>query len=284
MPQAAQSSPPITFLDQLRGGLSPVQFKKAISDISEGWQRRELWGTMALHDIRQRYRRSVLGPFWITISMGVMIGALGLLYSTIFKQETSQYMPFLAAGFVVWGAISGMILEGSQVFAGAEGLIRQLPAPLSIHVYRVISSNLIIFAHNIWIFFIVALWYGATPQWTMLLAVPGLFFLILNGFWMALLLGLLSARFRDIPLVVASVVQVLFFITPVMWMPAMLPGRALILHANPFYHLIEVVRQPMLGHMPSAEHWIAVVLVTLVGWALALAFYGAYRWRLAYWV
>jgi ABC-2 type transport system permease protein/lipopolysaccharide transport system permease protein len=239
---------------------------------------------MGLHDIRQRYRRSIIGPFWITLSMGIMVGALGLLYGTIFKQDMHDYLPFLAAGFIFWGLISSMITDGTRVFIGAEGLIRQLPAPLSVHVYRLLWSNLITFAHNVAIFVVVALWYGINPGWNVLLVLPALGLLFLNGFWLALLLGLLSARFRDIPLVVASVVQVVFFVTPVIWKANMLPGRALILDLNPFYHLIEVLRAPLLGHVPAVENSLAVIVVTLVGWAVALWFFSAYRWRLAYWV
>jgi ABC-2 type transport system permease protein/lipopolysaccharide transport system permease protein len=239
---------------------------------------------MGLHDIRQRYRRSIIGPFWITLSMGIMVGSLGLLYGTIFKQDMHDYLPFLAAGFILWGLISALITDGTRVFVGAEGLIRQLPAPLSVHVYRLLWSNLITFAHNAGIFVVVALWYGLNPGWTALLALPALGLLLLNGFWMALLLGLLSARFRDIPLVVANVVQVMFFITPVIWKPDMLPDRSFVLDLNPFYHLIEILRAPLLGQVPTAENWLAVGALTLVGWVVTLWFYSTYRWRLAYWV
>jgi len=261
-----------------------ARLSKALSDIAGGWRRRELWKLMALQDIRQRYHRSVIGPFWITLSMGVMIGVIGLLYGTIFKQDMRDYMPFLAAGFILWSLISSLIIDGTRVFTGVEGLIRQLPAPLTIYVYRLLWSNLITFAHNALIFVLVCLWYGLNPGWTALLVLPALLVLLLNGFWIALMLGLLSARFRDIPLVVASVVQVLFFITPIIWKPDMLPGRAPMLDLNPFHHLIEILRAPLLGQVPTLENWVAVVVITVVGWAVALWFFSAYRWRLAYWV
>jgi ABC-2 type transport system permease protein len=280
----AEPQPPVTTANQSRSSLKGAQLRRALADIADGWARRTLWGTMGLHDIRQRYRRSVIGPFWITLSMGVMVGALGLLYGTIFKQDMHEYLPFIAAGFILWGLIANLILDGTRAFIGAEGLIRQLPAPLSVHVYRVLWSNLITFAHNAWIFVLVALWYGFNPGWTALLALPALLLLMLNGFWMALLLGLLSARFRDIPLVVANVVQVMFFITPVIWKPNMLPGRAIILDLNPFHHLLEILRAPLLGRVPTLDNWAAVLLITLVGWAVALWFFSTYRWRLAYWV
>jgi ABC-2 type transport system permease protein/lipopolysaccharide transport system permease protein len=269
---------------QLLEGLSAEQFSRALADIRRGWQARELWWTMGLHDIRQRYRRSFLGPFWITISMGVMVAALGLLYGQIFGIALHDYLPFLSCGFVIWGLISGLILDGTRAFISSDNLMRQLSAPVSIYVYRSVWSNLIIFAHNIWIFLFVALWFQVPLGWSTLWSIPALFLLLANGLWVGLLFGLLSARFRDIPLIIASIVQVMFFITPVIWRPSMLSGRALFLDLNPFYHLVEILRAPLLGLAPNPENWIAVLVITVLGWGLTIFFYTAYRWRVAYWV
>ncbi len=280
----SQANQPSWLASQLRQGLNADQFRRGIKDLADGWTRRRLWITLGLHDIRQRYRRSAIGPFWITISMGVMVGALGLLYGQIFKLKLEDYLPYLACGFVIWGLISGLILDGTRAFTSADYIMRQLAAPISTFVYRTVWSNLIIFGHNIWIFFIVALLYGTNPGWHILEIVPAMFLILLNGVWMGLLLGLLSARFRDVPLIVASVIQVAFFITPVIWKPDMLPGRALLLDLNPLYHLVEILRGPLLGYSPHWENWLGVLIITVVGWAVTLYAYTAYRWRIVYWV
>ena len=272
------------FRQQIHHGLKPQQLRRALLDIYDGWQHRALWGTLGLHDIRQRYRRSTLGPFWITLSMGIMVFALGILYGQIFGQVLDEYMPFLAAGFVIWGLISGLILGGCQAFIASEGMIRQLNAPLSIYAFREVWTGLIAFGHNIWVFVAAALWYGVTPSWESLWLIPATLVILINGFWMVIFFGLLSARFRDVPLIVGSVVQVLFFLTPVIWQPTMLPDRAIFLELNPFYHLVEIMRGPLLGHQPSWDNWLPVILITVFGWLIALLFYSAYRWRIAYWV
>jgi len=271
-------------LDQFRAAANRKQFLLALRDLGDGARRWQLWGYMGLHEIRQRYRRSVIGPLWITLSMGITVSALGVLYGAILKVEVAGYLPFLTAGFVIWGLLANLITDGTRVFTAVEGFIRQMPAPLSVHVYRLVWSNLIIFGHNLLVFVAIALWFGLNPGWSALMAVPGLLLLIANGLWLTLLLGLLSARFRDVPLITGSVVQVLFFITPVIWQPEMLPGRPLLLVGNPFYQLLEVVRGPLLGHVPPLETWLVVAVFTVVGWALALLFFTAYRWRLSYWV
>jgi len=269
---------------QIGYALNREQFLRALSDIWGGWKERALWTTIGLQDIRQRYRRSVIGPFWITISMGIMVAAFGLLYSQIFKIDTTEYLPYVTAGFFSWGLISALVTDGCTAFSSSDGLIKQLSAPLSIYVYRVLWSNLLTAAHNIWIYFLVALWFDVDLGWPVLLAIPALILILINGLWVGLLLGLLSARFRDIPMIVASIVQVAFFITPIIWKADMLPGRALFLAVNPFYHFVAILRGPLLGQVPAFESWAAALLVTLIGWMITLFFYTAYRWRLAYWV
>ena len=268
----------------LQQGLNSSNFHKALHDVAHGWHRWTLWGTMGIQDIKQRYRRSTLGPFWLTISMGIMIASLGFVWGTLFKQQMDEYLPYLCAGFILWALISTLILEGTTCFIAGEGIIKQLTAPLSIHVYRILWRNLIIFLHNIVILVLVLAWYGKNPGWVALLSLPALVLLLLNGAWVGLLLGLLSARFRDIPQIVASIVQVMFFLTPIMWKPDMLPERQFILDINPFYYALTIVREPLLGVAPSGQEWLVILAITIAGWAVAMLLYTVYRWRLAYWL
>ena len=256
----------------------------ALRDIVEGACALRLWGLLGWQDVRQRYRRSVLGPFWFTISMGTLVGALGVLYAGLFKIQVADYLPFIAAGFVVWGLVSSLINEGCTAFIGAEHIIKQVSLPLSVHVYRVIWRNLIIFAHNAIIFVIVAVLFSVRPGWLGLAALPGLVLLALNGVWVGLLLGLVSARFRDIPQIMGSVVQIAFFLTPIFWKPEMLPDRVLILDLNPFYHFLELIRAPLLGQVPETTSWLAALGITFCGGLATLIAYRHYRWRISYWV
>ena len=275
------TSPATTILGKL---VSQTQLLRAWRDIRDGWLLHRLWGTMGMQDIRQRYRRSKIGPFWLTISMGVMIGALGILYGALFKIDIADFLPYVAAGFVIWGLLSGLILDSTKSFISAEGLIRQLSVPLSVHVFRDIWRNLLIFFHNIWIYVAVSLWFGAFPGPIALLALVGVAVLTFNALWLGLLLGLLSARFRDIPQIIASIVQVTFFVTPIIWKADMLPGRSFVLEFNPFFHFLDIVRGPLLGHYPTLFTWAAVMFMTCAGWLLTIVVYAKYRWRIAYWV
>ena len=263
---------------------APSQALLALFDLVQGLRAYHLWYLLGWQDIRQRYRRSVLGPVWLTLSMGALVAALGTLYGMLFKVEMAAYVPHLALGFIVWALISSVITEGCHVFIYAESIIKQVGMPLSIHVYRLIWHNLLILFHNAAVFVVVAAIFGVWPGWAGILAIPGLFLLCLNGLWAVLLLGIISARFRDVPPIIASIVRICFFVTPIIWMPELVPERAMVLEINPFYHLVEVVRAPLLGKVPALSSWIAVLSMTIGGWILAFAFFRRYRWRIAYWV
>jgi ABC-type polysaccharide/polyol phosphate export permease len=254
----------------------------AISDVMEGIRRWELWGTIAWYDIRHRYRRSALGPMWLTLSMAVMVGTLALLYSRLFGQELKGYLPYVTLGLIFWGLISSFILEAGYVFSSAEPIIRQIQIPLSIHVYRMIYRNLIILGHNFVIFIAVALLLGLWPGWAALLAIPGLALLCVNALWGGFLVGMAGARFRDIPPIVASVLPVLFLITPIIWQPQQLPG--LFVTLNPLHYTMAVVRDPLLGQVPPLSTWLLVLGFAIVGCAATLAVFARFRGRIAYWV
>lgn len=263
--------------------ISP-NYSHALSDIVQGARAYDLWGTLAWQDVLRRYRRSTLGPWWITMSMGILVGVLGALYAGLFKVETAQYLPFLSLGFIVWGLLSGLITEGCAAFVASEAIIKQVRLPLSVHVYRVVWRNLLILFHNSVIFVVVAVLFSVWPGWAGTLAVPGLVLVGLNGMWVGLLLGLVSSRFRDVPEIVGSVMRIAFFVTPIIWMPELMPGRALMLDLNPFFHFLEVIRAPLLGQVPGFLVWSVVVGISLGGWGVTLAIYSRYRGRIAYWV
>ena len=262
---------------------APSQAALAVRDIVQGARTRHIWALLGWQDIRRRYRRSVLGPFWLTISMGVLVGALGTLYGVLLRVELADYAPFLALGFIVWTLISSVITDGCNAFISAEGIIKHVGLPFSVHVYRLLWRNLLILCHNSAVFVIVAAIFGVWPGWAGLLAVPGLALLCLNGLWAGLLLGIVSARFRDVPPIVASVVRILFFVTPIIWMPELMPGRAIVLDFNPFYHLVEIVRTPLLGKVPGLGSWLVALGITAAGWIVAFEFFRRYRRRIAYW-
>jgi lipopolysaccharide transport system permease protein len=256
----------------------------ALRDIVDGTVLWPLWVTLGWNDIRQRYRRSLLGPFWLTASMAIMVVSLGFIYARIFKTDINDFLPFLCVGLLVWGFMSSTLNEAGTLFIGSESYIKQVRLPFSLYVYRFVWSRLIIFAHNFVIYLGVLAYFRISPGVVALEAIPGLLVVSVNALLVSLYLGMSSARFRDIPQIVASVVQIVFFVTPIMWKPEFLGERSFLVEINPFYHLIEIVRAPLLGHAPTAENYAAVAIITIVNLFIASSFFVKYRPRIAYWV
>jgi ABC-2 type transport system permease protein len=265
-------------------------WRRAVDDLVDGWRQRQLWAHLGWQDIRQRYRRSVLGPIWITISMAVTAVALGILYAGLFGNELSVQLPYILVGFIVWAFISGCISEGSDVFIANEGLIKQLPAPLSVHVYRLTWRQVLFFGHNLIVYLVMLVIFPQSLGWASLTALPAFVLLTVNGAWVALLLGIVTTRFRDLAPIIQSVVQLLFFLTPIVWIyddllkNAAVAERARLVEFNPLLHFIEIIRQPMLGQEQHLRHWIVVLVIAVVGWALTFAVVRRFRSRVAYWV
>jgi ABC-2 type transport system permease protein len=267
-------------------------WRAAIFDLRSGWNQRALWGHLGWQDIRQRYRRSVLGPIWISITMAVTAIALGVLYAGLFENELSVQLPNILVGFIIWGFISGCISEGSEMFIANVGLITHLPAPLSVHLYRLIWKQTLFFLHNLVVYVVMLIVFPQHLHWTDLAAFPAFGVLVLNGGWVALLFGIVTTRFRDLTPITQSIVQLAFFMTPIVWIyqdflhssnPAV-AQRARLAELNPFLHFVEILRRPMLGQNQELRFWIVALAITVVGWLVTLVVLRRYRARVPYWV
>jgi len=260
------------------------QAQLALQDAVDGGSLWALWGKLGWNDILQRYRRSLLGPLWLTASMAIMVVSLGLVYSTLFKAQLHDFMPFLCVGLLIWNYISSILTEAGTLFTGAESYIKQIRLPFSFYVFRFLWGKVIIFAHNFVIYFGILIYFQIWPGSVALYAIPGFLLVTLNGALASMYLGMMSARFRDIPQIMASFIQIAFFITPIMWKPELLGEHAQLMSYNPFFHLIEIVRAPLLGQIPSAGNYTAVALITVLNAMFAAMFFVRFRARISYWV
>lgn len=262
----------------------PSRLRLAIADIVQGTTHVHVWSTLGWQDVLQRYRRSLLGPLWLTISTGMIVAIMGPLYGRLFGQDLSEYFAYLAIGFVIWQAISQVINESCATFIAAESYIKQVKLPLSIHILRMVWKNAIYFFHNMIVVVLVLAWVRPPLTAGLLLFPVGLLLLALNGYLFGTMLAMVGARFRDIPLIVANVVQAAFFLTPILWRPEMLGRHQWTVDLNPLFHFVEILRAPLLGMPLRAMSWLAVIAITLAGAAAMLAMLTRFRARVAYWV
>jgi len=262
----------------------PRRRAAALEDLATGLLRWRLPAALARLDLRNRYRGSVLGPFWMTLSTAAMVVGLGVLYSSLLKLELTSYLPFIAVSLIVWNLINQIVTDACTSLTSAEGIIRQMPLPYSVHVLRCVFRNALIAAHNLPLILVVFLACGTWPGWGGLAVIPGLALMAVNAFFIALFLGMLCARFRDIGPIVGSVMQLAFFMSPVLWKPELLGPKAAFLPLNPVFSIMETVRGPLLDGGAAPVIWLAAVAYTALSGALAVAFFIRFRGRIAFWV
>lgn len=265
--------------------LSKDMVDKAALDIRKGVKSWRIWWLLGIGDIRQRYARSRLGQFWITLSMAIFVSAIGSVYALLFHQPIHKFLPYVATNMVVWTLISGIVTDSCTTFIQADTFLRQEPLPKSIFPMRIVVRNVLIFLHNIVIIPVVFILMGQSPSLSWLLAPIGLALVVLGGFFMALFLGVLCARFRDLPQIVQNLVQVVFFITPVVWPADSLRGRAaFLIDFNPFAAFLHIVAQPLQGHYPRPETYMMAIGATALLAALSLPLFARFRARIVYWL
>jgi ABC-type polysaccharide/polyol phosphate export permease len=244
-----------------------------------------IWLRIGLQDIRLKYRRSVIGIGWVFLNLFIMIFAVGLIYSNLFGQNLRDFLPFLTIGLICWGYITAAIVEGGNAFVASEGYIKQIGLPLYVYIFRFFVSITLTMLISLPAFLIIGILYAVPFKLGVIWALLG--FLLLQGvsFFLIAIFSHLNVRFRDAAHIASVGLQVMFFITPIIWPPEMLARHRLrwVMDFNPFYHLLEVVRKPLLLSIPASDTNYIVVALFMVGLALvAWIFTKFYSHRIAY--
>nr|WP_306417073.1 ABC transporter permease [Bradyrhizobium xenonodulans] len=237
-------------------------------------------------DISLRYRRTVIGPLWITLTLAATIGSVGTVYAALFKQDIASFLPPFAVGLIVWTLIATTLQEGSNIFVASGHLIKAVPAPLIVHVLQMVARNVLIFAHHLVIVVLLYIVMAWPLQWSMLLVLPGFAILLVVLVGGSVGLGLLCARFRDIGTAIVSGLQFIFFLTPIIWTEDTVRGTAFawLTRANPFATLLDLVRRPLLSQPTDPEQWLLGIIYATAVAVIALFGYARYRHRVAYWL
>lgn len=290
----------------------PRTWGRAWTDLRRGFASWGLWGHLGWNDVKGKYRRSLLGPFWMTVAMGLTTVGLGGVFSFLWRSPVATFVPYVGTGLIVWAFVSGCLLDGLQAFTASEELIKQAAAPLTVHVLRTVWRQTLNFAHNLVVYVVLVLLFfprlhesgytmsglpcGAAGSgvchpglgWNGLLAIPGFLLLVALGIASALGLGVVGTRFRDAPPIVAAVVQLLFILVPITWPLDTLirnaPTKVWLIELNPLFHFVQVVRQPLIGQRLDWWSWAIAGGLTAAAWAVALVLLKHYRARVPYWI
>lgn len=253
-------------------------------DLWQSLRAYRVWLHLGFLEVKQRYQRSVLGPWWISISMFVFISAMGVVFSRLFAQNLADYIPFFSAGFLLWNFISSCINDSTEIFRSNSGFIKQVKLPYNIYFLKFFVKNAIFLAHNFVIYLLVICFFKFNPGWKILLALPGFALLCVNLYWISLLVSMVSTRFRDMVPIVNSCVQIAFFITPISWMPKLLGADSILIKLNPLVYFLDIVRQPLLGSCASLSCWMVNLGIALVGLSLSLSIFSYMKTRIPFWI
>jgi len=264
--------------------LNPSQLAAAINDVSTGLASWRLSQFLAWQDIKQRYRRSTLGPIWLTLTFGVQMLTMGFLSSFLFGAALSKSLPYVCAGMLLWSMIRQTITEGAALFVTTSRFITQIKCPLTVFLMQAILRNVIVTGHNAVIYILLAIILAVTPGPGILLLPLGFGLVVICLSWIVLVTAVISARYRDVPLMIDNILSIAFWFTPLMYFPEQLGQRRFLADYNPFTHMIAVVREPLLGGAPSLNDWLVVLALTVLGWAGTFLFFARYRARIVYWL
>jgi ABC-2 type transport system permease protein len=257
-----------------------------LQDFVDGWSIRNVWLRASYLDVKRRYVRTVLGPFWATGHIAVYIVSVGYIFSSVLSQDRATYIPYLTTGFIAWMLVYNMFQESAGAFVSASSMRQQLPFPYSMYIFSMMWRNLIAHLHNFVLYLIIVPIYGVPIRWTLILLIPGYFLVFLNFLWIGTLIATLAARYRDVTQLVASLIQVMVFVTPIFYSVEALSHmqRTFVLAPNLLYHLTVVLRAPLLGQVPPLSSYGVLVIAGVVGCAVTGWFFGKKRSQIIFWI
>lgn len=243
------------------------------------------WFFLGIHDVVLRYRRSVIGPWWTTISTLVLIISLGLLWSQLFQIELSRYLPFFAIGYILWTFFYNQLNESSMGFIQYSEIIKQVKVPLPSFILRILVRNIIIFFHNFIIIALVIIIFTNNLNLNIFWFFPSFILFVIFMVPLSIITAIFNSKYRDLNPAILSILQLLFFVTPIMWDPLVLPKKYYIaLEYNPIYHLLQITREPLLGFYPNISHWIWILCLFFITAILSLYYLGKYKSKIVFWI
>jgi ABC-type polysaccharide/polyol phosphate export permease len=210
---------------------------------------------------------------------------MGFLYGGLFGIDRGSYLPYFTTGMITWSFISLIVNESTQILLESKHYMENIPLPCLVYMFRLILRNIIILAHNLPVYLSVALLYQIPFNFNILWLIPNLIVLCINGICYGTILAFISTRFPDVKAIIVNLLQICFFITPIMWLPSALPERFhLFLVLNPFVYFVNLLRSPLLGSSMTQADWSATGIITALG-MLAFAFVmKIYRKRVVFWL
>lgn len=259
-------------------------FTSAYYDLLCGLKSKGVWLALGWNDVQGRYNRSKLGVFWASLSILIFVCALGPIYSRLFGVSSPDYILYLMLGIIVWNYMHGIILESGREYVNSVNYIVSFQLSYFTLLFRVIWRNLVVLGYQMLVFVLLASILGKTWNVAWLVVPVSLFVITLNALWMGLLVSVFATRFRDLGELLNNIFRLIFFVTPIMWMPSMKAELTMVAELNPFHHLIEIYRGALLNGTLNESSWVIAACMACIGWLIAFPIFARYRSRIAFWI
>lgn len=258
--------------------------QRAAQDLLTGLRSPRIWLLLAWQDLEAKYRRTILGTFWQTLTMAAYIAGLAVVFSTLRQRNMENFILYLAAGFTGFSLITGFLTGGVGAFHRGEALLKAYDLPASLHVFRTVSNEFILFGHSLAIMAAVWIYTESPPTLYTLLLLPASALMFVLGIGVVLCMGLLGARFRDVSPATTTVTSFMFLVTPIFWLREDLGDRVWVVDYNPLYHATNLIRRPLMGEAPDPINWYVCAGLAAASLILGVAGFLRHRRQLVYWL
>jgi ABC-type polysaccharide/polyol phosphate export permease len=243
-----------------------------------------LWTNLALEDLRDRYRRTVFGLAWIVASFALFVLVKVLIFGQLTSASTAEFGIFVTIGFGLWAYINSMVVDACTAYMHARPWILATSIPYPVFLLQAVLRNWMVFGLTILVMSVALYWKPTNwsiRAWTVL---PALLCYFFTSVWLAAILAPVCVRYRDAYHAIQTGLRLVFFATPILWMPADSGKLAMIAQLNPISHYIAIVREPLIYDRVPLESWMIVMSINAAGIAVGLFAYAATRRRVAHWV
>lgn len=235
-------------------------------------------------EIRARYARSIIGPFWLVLTTAISVMGLGYIWSILFNLERSVFIPALTVGLVIWQFIATCVSEAPNCFTIYGSIIRNYSHPVWIYPTALVIKNLIIFLHNLVIVFFVMIIYPQDLEWQALIIFPAMLLIVIILTQIAIILSFVGARYKDFGSAVSALMSVAFFLSPVIFTPEQLGVKEYLMWLNPFSYMIAIIRDPLTGRSSEGFVYFVTIFFILLASGLVYLFIKRYSSRVPYWL
>lgn len=242
------------------------------------------WLTLAWHDWRRRFRRSLLGAAWLFVSFGLFIAVKILIFGVLSAESMAFFSVWLSTGFLIWTFVQSNLVEGCNVFISSSRWIKAADLPYGIYVLQSVTRSLIQLLLSGLVVLIVLFLFPPPDFWMALTSLLALPILVVNGIWSQVFLGTICARFRDVIHLTQTATRLLFFLTPILWVPESFGEYGRYADYNPFTHVLAIFRDPLIYGTFPVDSWLIVLAITAGGIALSAFTFTRNKHRIFYWV